>query len=98
VQWTCQKYNYDLQAAFYESVVKGAGMPVEQFAFLFSSQQDYRALMYKADGFFMERGRSKYGEVYEKVLAYHEKGMAAVNDAVLDLSVPAKILNREIGY
>jgi hypothetical protein len=97
VQWNCQKYNYDLQAAFYESVAKGAGANVEQFAFLFSSSNDYRALMYKADGFFMERGRAKFGEVYEKVLAYHEKGMEAVSDAVLDLSVPARILNREMG-
>ena len=98
VQWNCQKYNYDLQAAFYESVAKGAGVDVRQFAFLFSTQYDYRALMYKADGFFMERGRSKYGEVYEKVLAYHEKGMAAVSDAVIELSVPSKILDKAMGY
>ena len=94
-QWNSEKFLYQLQAAFYEMVVHGNGIKTNQFAFLFSSKDDYRALMYKADGFFMERGRAKYGEIYEKVLQYKTDGI--ISDAVMDLSVPAQILNREQG-
>jgi len=94
-QWNSEKFLYQLQAAFYETVVHGNGINTNQFAFLFASKADYRALMYKADGFFMERGRDKLAEIYAKVLKYKTDGI--IDDAVMDLSVPAAVLNREQG-